>query len=116
MAGIGIILIAAPDEGLRRSLEFALESDGFTAEAHSHASDAFASSSARHAACAVIDERAVDDWKLAAEQVRQFARPVILLASYFRTVPRLPRVSLVTKPFLGEPLIDAVRTALAGEI
>lgn len=106
------IIAAAPDDGLRRSLEFAIESSGFRVIVHSYASDAFASQYALVAACAVIDDRAVD-WKAAPEQFSRFAKPVILLVSQFRPVPRAQNVTLVSKPFLGEPLIDAIRNAIA---
>ncbi len=106
------IIAAAPDDGLRRSLEFAIESSGFRVEVHSYATDAFASRYAVVAACAVIDDRAVD-WKAAPEQFTRFAKPVILLVSLFRNVPQAKNVTLVAKPFLGEPLIDAIRKAVA---
>ncbi|BCH24224.1 transcriptional regulator protein FixT [Mesorhizobium sp. L-8-10] len=111
MARSEIVITAAPDDGLRRSLEFALESSGFRVDAHSYATDAFASRYARRAACAVIDDRAVD-WKIAPGQFLIFARPVILLVSLFRAAPELQKVTLVTKPFLGGPLIEAVRNAI----
>lgn len=107
-----IIIAAAPDDGLRRSLEFALESNGFAVDAHPYAVQAFASRYALGAVCAVIDDRAVDDWKLAPEQFRCFAKPVILLVSVFRAAPNIQNVTLVAKPFLGGPLIDAVRDAI----
>lgn len=109
-----IILIAAPDKGFRRSLEFALESDGFTVCAHPYASDALASADARRAACAVLDDDAIDDWEQARKQLSEFARPVILLVGLFHAAPDLPFVKPVMKPFLGEPLIEAVRSAVAG--
>lgn len=109
-----IILVAAPDAGFRRSLAFALDSAGFTAAAYMRAGDAFASRHACAAACAVIDDDAVEDWGLASVQFGAFARPVILLVGFFRTAPALPFARHVMKPFLGEPLIEAVRAAVAG--
>lgn len=108
-----IILVAAPDAGFRRSLAFALDSAGFTVAAYVSAGDAFTSRLARDAACAVIDDDAVDDWKRASAQFGEFARPVILLVGFFRTVPVLPFARHVVKPLLGEPLIQAVRAAVA---
>lgn len=114
MARPETILIAAPDTVLRRSLEFALESDGFRVCAHPNASDALASADARQAACAVLDDDAIEDWEQAGEQFRRFAKPVILLVGLFHAAPDLPFVKPVMKPFLGEPLIEAVRSAVAG--
>jgi FixJ family two-component response regulator len=109
-----IILLAAPDAAFRHSLVFALESDGFAVHAHGQAADAFESDAARDAACAVIDDDAVSEWALASRQFERFGRPVVLLVGSLRTVPVLPFVHLVTKPFLGEPLIEAVRNAVPG--
>jgi CheY-like chemotaxis protein len=112
--GRAVILVVAPDDGLRHSLAFALESGGFDVASHSDAAEAFASVQARAAACAVIDDGAIEDWKLAREQFDSFAKPVILLAGLFRKMPDLPFTRYLTKPFLGEPLIEAVRDATAG--
>jgi FixJ family two-component response regulator len=109
------ILIAAPDEAFRRSLVFTLESDGFTVNPHAQATEAFASPQARHAACAVIDDDAVSDWTLASRQFGHFGRPVILLVGFLQPVRMpLPAYS-VMKPFLGEPLVEAIRDAIAGK-
>ena len=114
MVSSGILLVAAPDKALRDSLQFLLECDGFTVETHVSAMTAFASPRVTEAACAVIDDRAIDEWRSMPGHCRAFAKPIILLVSLFRPVPDLPHVRLVTKPFLGEPLIDAVQKALAG--
>lgn len=111
-----IVLVAAPDAGFRHSLEFALASGGFTVRAHEYATDAFASDRAREAACAVVDDRAIDDWIQAYEEFSRFARPVVLLVSLFRAVPVRPLVTPLAKPFLGEPLIEAVRVAIASAL
>lgn len=111
-----VILVAAPDEGLRRSLEFALESEGFLVEAHAYAAGALASDLAGVAACAVFDDRSVVDWHLLPQQINQFSRPIVLLISLFRRAPDLPRTTIVAKPFLGKPLIVAVRDAIEADI
>lgn len=108
-----LVLVAAPDRAFRRSLEFALESAGFQTEAHVYVTNAFSSRVAHGAACAVVDDHAVENWPLLPEQFRRFARPVILVAGRFPEAHPLPRVTLVMKPFLGKPLIDAVRDAIA---
>lgn len=108
-----IVLVAAPDPDFRRSLEFALESAGFRANGHALATDALVSEMASEAVCAVIEDDAIDDWRLAPEQFYVFARPVILVVGRLRAMPVLPRVTFVMKPFLGEPLIQAVRNAVS---
>ncbi|MEW9804741.1 hypothetical protein [Mesorhizobium marinum] len=109
-----LILLVVPDTAFRRSLEFALEADGFAVDSHAGTEPAFASPSAAAAACAIVDDAAVTDWSPASLQFLRFGRPVLILAGPFREVPELRRVSVVTKPFLGAPLIDAVRQATSG--
>lgn len=108
-----IILVAAPDVDFRQSLAFALRSDGFRVFAYPKAVDAFISQQAQEAACAVIDDDAVVRWDEAHEQFSAFAKPVILLIGLFVTAPELPGIIPLVKPFLGEPLIEAVRNAVA---
>lgn len=107
------IIVAAPDEAFRRSLVFALESDGFTVNPHAQAAEAFASPQACHAACAVIDDDAVNDWTQASRQFDRFGRPVILLVGFLGKLPLPAQARFVMKPFLGEPLVEAVRDAIA---
>lgn len=113
MAG-HIVLVAAPDVAFRRSILFVLASERFETDAHRYASNAFASPYANQAVCAVLDDEAVENWMVAPAQFERFARPIILLASLFRTVPDTPLLRPLTKPFLGEPLIKAVRSVVAG--
>lgn len=108
-----IILVAAPDESFRHSLAFALESDDFRVCAYPYAADAFASHQSHDAACAVIDDDAVSDWDQVEEQFSRFAKPVILLMGQFRIVPEIPSIRSLMKPYLGAPLIEAVRSAIA---
>lgn len=109
-----IVLVAAPDAGLRHSVEFALASGHFSTDAHRYAASAFASPYAEQAVCAVLDDEAIENWIEAPAQFEHFAKPVILLVSLFRKVPDFPSLTVVWKPFLGEPLILAVRHAVAG--
>lgn len=108
------VLIAAPDAGFRHSLAFALKSDGYAVYAYVDAAEAFLSPHAREAACAVIDDDAVGDWDQVPEQFSRFAKPVVLLMGQFRTVPELSSITPLMKPYLGAPLIEAVRSAIAG--
>lgn len=108
-----VILVAAPDAGFRHSLAFALGSEGFEIFAYPGATDAFSSLHAGKAACAVIDDDAIEDWGRIGDQVGRFARPVIVLVGVFGKAPELPCTKPLLKPFLGKPLIDAVRSAIA---
>lgn len=109
-----IVLVAAPDAGLRHSIEFALAIGRFRADSHCYATPAFASRYANQAVCAVLDDEAIESWVEAPVQFEHFARPIILLVSLFRKVPDFTALTILRKPFLGEPLIMAVRDAVAG--
>lgn len=107
------VLVVAADADFRHSIAFALESGGFKVALHRYVEEALKSPDARDAACTVVDDDAIDDWKLAREQFYSFAKPVILLVGPFRSVPNFPIARYVTKPFLGEPLIEAVSNVIA---
>ena len=55
----------------------------------------------------VIDDHAIANWSVAIKQFLRFAGPVVLIIERFNSIPVLQRVTLVMKPFLGEPLIGA---------
>jgi hypothetical protein len=109
------VLVVAPDTAFGHSIAFALESGGFNVALHRYADEAFVSPDALDAACAVVDDNAIDDWKRSRELFDSFGRPVILLLSLLRSVPDLPVAKHLTKPFLGEPLIEAVLNVIAGQ-
>ncbi|WP_442579259.1 hypothetical protein ACSBOB_27755 [Mesorhizobium sp. ASY16-5R] len=113
MAG-PVVLVAAPNEAFRRSIVFLLASERLETDSHCYATGAFASTRADHAACAVIDDEAVENWEDAPLQFDRFGRPIILLVSLFGKVPDGPLLKQLVKPFLGEPLIKTVRDAIAG--
>lgn len=110
----GIVLVAAPDGAFRRSLQFALESAGFVTDGSPRATGAFGSEAAGQSVCAVIDDRAIDDWRRASEEFSRFGKPVVVVADRVDGRVALPNVTIVIKPFLGEPLIEAVKNAVAG--
>jgi CheY-like chemotaxis protein len=109
-----LVLVVAPDKDFRRSLEFALEAEGFVVDAHATTSNAFDSQRAHEADCAVVDDAAIDDWRTADQEFRRFRRPVVLLVGKIRPMPDLLFATILTKPFLGNPLIEAVRDAVMG--
>lgn len=113
MAG-PIVLVAAPNEAFRRSVVFVLASERLKTDAHRYAASAFASTLAEYAACAVIDDEAVESWENAPAQFERFARPVILLVNLLGKAPDAPLLRQLVKPFLGEPLIKTVQDAIAG--
>ena len=111
-----LVLVVAPDKDFQRSLAFALEADGFNVDSHARSSNAFASQRAGEAECAVVDDAAIEDWRVAEEEFRRFGKPVFLLVGKVIQIPDLPFTTILTKPFLGNPLIEAVREVAAGGV
>jgi len=107
-----LILVVAPDDELRRSIEFALEAEGFKVHSHAQLSTVLELEAKGSFACAVIDESAIDIRKTGAEQVAKLAMPVVLLTDRLRTIPDVSSVTALTKPLLGL-LSETVLVAIA---
>ena len=114
MTRTDLVLAVIPDRDFRHSVVFALGTEGFAVDSCGDLTEALASLHVDAAACIIVDDKAIDDWRTAADQFSLFAKPVILLISFLRPIPELSQVTFVTKPFLGAPLIEAVRHAVAG--
>jgi hypothetical protein len=107
---IGRILIVAPDLDLRRSLEFALEAEGYDVrscrtigdEDHPEAYD-----------CTVLDHRAIPGPAPEMLAYCRRARPFVLLAGAHLPWLAQEAYAIVQKPLLGAPLSGAVRDAIA---
>jgi hypothetical protein len=104
----GIILVAAPGAELRQSIVFALEAEGLDVDAHPTLSSAIATGSSG-CICFVVDENALVGHANGAMALQRFGLPVILLVDRLRTIPRLARLKTLTKPLLGQRLIEMVR-------
>jgi DNA-binding response OmpR family regulator len=111
-----LVLVVAPDKDFRRSLEFALEAEGFAVDSYGSMAGAFASSRAEEAGCAVVDDTAIGKWPEVEKEFRHFGRPVVLLSDRIGTMPSLPFTTVLIKPFLGNPLIEAVREVVASGV
>ncbi len=109
------VIVVTPDAAFRHSLTFVLESGGVAVLAYGALDPAFGSPQARHAGCAVVDDEAVHDWRYAQELFRSFERPVVLLMDQYRAPRDVRYARCLAKPFLGEPLLQAVQAAIAGE-
>jgi DNA-binding response OmpR family regulator len=107
----GTILVAAPGAELRQSIVFALEADGFEVDAHDTLGSAIAALGASRSICLVVDENALGGHANGVGALRKVGLPVILLVDRMRTIPRLPRIKTLTKPLLGQRLIEMVRGA-----
>ena len=100
MPAANTIIVVAPDPGLRRSLEFALEVEGFPVESHALLSTVEASPAANAAACVIVDESAI---RLSP------AGRVILLVEGIDPSAGTEGFAVVTKPVEGNDLIDMVQ-------
>jgi hypothetical protein len=103
------VLVAAPGAELRRSIVFALEADGYTAESHDSLAAALAQPIASGALCAIVDENALDGHSPRAATLKRIGIPVILLVDRIRKIPRVGGMKVLTKPLLGPSLLETVR-------
>jgi DNA-binding NtrC family response regulator len=107
----GRVLIVAPDAELRRSLEFALEAEGYCVTSSASIGE---TTGIDRFDCTVVDHRAfagpANDLSLA---FLRGAQPVVLLVG--AALPWLAGhvFRTVQKPLLGEPLSLAIREAVA---
>lgn len=109
MSNSSQVLVVAPDYGLRRSLQFALEVEGFAVLSFDDVNAALASPSAAEGSCVIVDEEALLDEPFAMAAVRRFHRPVLLLVDRSRPMPDMRGVRMLRKPILGNALITAIR-------
>ena len=103
------ILVVAPDAGLRRSLEFALEVEGFPVESHALLSTVEASPEANVAACVIVDESAIRLSPSGRRPLARFAGRVILLVEEVDPTAGPEGFAVLTKPVEGNDLIDLVQ-------
>lgn len=113
MDATSVVLIVAPDRGLRQSLEFALEAEGFAVDSHALVSTAVESPLAAVAICSVVDEDSLRDWTPEPGIFDRLAKPVILLVDRFLPIPEQTGMTVLVKPLLGNALIESVHALAA---
>ena len=109
MPAANTIIVVAPDPGLRRSLEFALEVEGFAVESHASLSTVEASHQANAAACLIVDESAIRLSPAGRQALAGFAGRVILLVEDVDPTADPEGFAVLTKPVEGNDLIDMVQ-------
>jgi hypothetical protein len=109
------VIVVTPDVAFRHSLTFILESGGVAVLSYGALGPAFGTPQANHVGCAVVDDEAIHDWQYAQELFRSFSHPVILLIDQCHQPQDVSYARCLAKPFLGEPLLQAVQDAIAGE-
>ena len=113
MVRASTVLVIAPDREFRRSLEFALEVEGFSVASYASLSDAIATPAASSAICAVVDDRALRIDPLAQRTLDRLLKPVILLVDGFSPAGLDRGPTVLTKPLHGRDLIEMVRAQSA---
>ena len=109
------VIVVTPDVAFRHSLTFVLESSGVEVLSYDALGPAFGSPQAQHVGCAVVDDDAIHDWQYAQGLFASFRHPVILLIDQYRSPQEVPYARCLAKPFLGEPLLQAVQDAIVGK-
>ena len=113
-----LVLIAAADQAVRDSLQFALRLEGFGVRTHSVAEELLMDTALERAACVILDDHRpyLDGFEVLTRlRARAIEVPVILLAGY---VPVRLRVraaaagfhAVLEKPLLNNVLLDALQT------
>jgi FixJ family two-component response regulator len=102
------ILIVAAESAFRRSLEFALEVEGYLIESYAQWEDAAQSPAATSALCAVVDDGALSIEADELESLERITGPIIMLSDGFSVTEARAGMTVLTKPLRGNDLIDMV--------
>ena len=102
------ILIVAAEGAFRRSLEFALEVEGYLVETFASLPEAAKSHAAVNAVCAVVDDSALGVESDVPKALKRIIKPIILLADGFSTTEARTGMTVLTKPLRGNDLVDMV--------
>jgi FixJ family two-component response regulator len=116
----GIVSVVDDDASLRRSVRNLLTSVGFRVQAFASAEEFLASPQRTHTACLVLDLRmaGMNGLELLKHLGTTGSRiPVVILTAHGDDEARqralqAGAVAFLSKPFRGDALLDAVRTAL----
>lgn len=102
------VILIAPESPFRRSLEFALEVEGFSVESHALLSEAEQSPAAVDALCAIVDESVLKRRTGLPPSLDGITRPVILLANGVSATVATRGLTVLTKPLQGNDLANAL--------
>ncbi len=109
-----IILVVASDVDLRRSIEFALEAEGYVVNSHARLFEATMSPTASAAACMVVDEASLQDladWRMFC----RLTKPSVLLADQSKRLVGTEAACIIFKPLLGNALVETVRQVVPAD-
>ncbi|RVQ55048.1 transcriptional regulator [Sinorhizobium meliloti] len=101
------IIVVAADQGLRRSVAFALEVEGYSTESYDSVQKAEASG--REALCTILDD---DILRSAAQFLRDRGRRAILLLDGLSALQQRVDNMTLTKPFTGADLLGVINSLI----
>lgn len=113
-----LVLIAANDQAVRDSLQFALRLEGFGVRTHSAAEELLMDPGLARAACVILDDHKpyLDGFEVLTRlRARAIEVPVILLAGYVPVRLRARAAAagfhaVLEKPLLNNVLLDTLQT------
>jgi DNA-binding response OmpR family regulator len=106
----GRILVVVPDHGLRGSLKFALEVEGYAVLSAEDLTVAGIASFGEGNLCVIVDEDAILDRQATLRALRELQNPIIMLVDRLR--PDLPNVHVLRKPWFGNALVKMIISAV----
>ncbi|MFB9951731.1 transcriptional regulator [Rhizobium puerariae] len=107
LAASGKIIVIAPDLGLRQSLTFALEVEGYQVEAHASWGKNYAPS--KSALCIIVDDQVLRFRNDALQFLLHSGHAVILLTDGLSPPLENSPGQTLTKPFDGAALVGMVK-------
>ncbi|WQO62224.1 transcriptional regulator (plasmid) [Sinorhizobium medicae] len=106
-----IIVVVAADQGLRRSVAFALEVEGYSTESYDTVQKAEAS--CREALCTILDDEILKSETVAATQLlNDLGRRAILLVDGLSALQPPVDNTTLTKPFTGADLLGVINSLI----
>jgi FixJ family two-component response regulator len=117
-----LIFVVDDDAAVRSSLKFSLEIDGLAVRTYASAEELLRQGDLIECRCFIVDQnmpRMQGLQLIAALRKRGVDTPVVLTSSH--ASPALSRlasaagIAVIEKPFLGNALIEAIRTAIASK-
>ncbi len=100
------IVVVAPDHGLRRSLAFALEVEGYSTESYDALWKAEGSSTA--SLCTIVDDEILKSEAQAARILQDSGSRIILLVDGMSAFREHAGTIILTKPISGSDLLGVV--------
>nr|WP_276574135.1 transcriptional regulator [Ensifer sp. IC4062] len=111
LSGGRTIIVVAADQGLRRSVAFALEVEGYSTESYDTVQNA--EDSSKGALCTILDDEILRSEPQAATQFlkKLGSRGILLVDGLSALQPNLGN-AILTKPFTGPDLLGVINSLI----